>query len=108
MEEENPDIVPDLEKVFAELGVGKEGIGVVWDKMKTVTENLNGHMPKIEELRGQIKTLEEEVAGLRQKDQEIKEFCQEVCLNSPFVCVITSNKTGTGWCKIKTNGTMED
>ncbi|KAF9454209.1 hypothetical protein P691DRAFT_770908 [Macrolepiota fuliginosa MF-IS2] len=76
MEVENPGDTPDLEKMFADLGVGKERVEVVSNKTRALDGSLNEYMPKAQELQEQVKALEEEIADLRKKDQEIKAFRQ--------------------------------
>lgn len=80
MKEERPDLMPDLEKTFTELDVGKGRIEVVRIAVNKVDEKLNNHLPKVEQLQEQIKSLEKELADLRSKDKEIKDFRQQARL----------------------------
>lgn len=80
MKEERPDLMPDLEKTFTELDVGKGRIEVVRIAANKVDEKLNNHLPKVGQLQEQIKSLEKELADLRSKDKEIKDFRQQARL----------------------------
>ncbi len=77
MEEEDVDLMPDLEKTFTGLNVGKDRVEAVRAKVDQVDQKLNNHLPKVEQLKEQIKSLENEIADLRSKDKEIKEFRQQ-------------------------------
>ena len=77
LKQKSPDLMPDLEKTFTDLGVGKEKIELMSGAANKMDEKLNSHLPKVEQLREQIKSLENELADLRSKDKEIQDFRQQ-------------------------------
>lgn len=72
------DTMPHLEKLFVDLGVGRDGVETTMEGVKTANQNIDDHAAKAKELQEEIRVLEDEVAELKQKDQEINEFRQEV------------------------------
>lgn len=67
--------MPELEKI---LGVGGDAFTKLEERLKAMDKKTLDHLLKIADLKVYARELEEEVANLKQKDQEIAEFRKEV------------------------------
>ncbi|KAJ3567339.1 hypothetical protein NP233_g6434 [Leucocoprinus birnbaumii] len=68
---------PNLECLFSQLGIGSDTVAAIKEQVTTTNQQVLNHIPRVEELRAQVKALEEEVEDLRQKENEATAFREE-------------------------------
>jgi hypothetical protein len=73
------DTDPNLNReMLANMGIEEEDIKIVRTQGEIIDQTVGNFTTKSHELRARIKSLEDEVAELRQKDSEINDFRQDV------------------------------